>query len=159
MQLSGGKRGRPADSPLVKAEKAMDAAEDAWRDARMSFNEKAHHYKSIAWWEAESIVERAMAAAIKAGHKMDEKESQCWVCREAYVRVREDGAAERARVYERRVSEMVKSRVVARAAERTAVEVSIARYPWREEVLEMAEACPDITAGRRIQRLHAQGVL
>ena len=157
MPVTGKKRGRPADSPLVKADKALDAAESAWRDARMAFNKKAHVYKSIASWQAESIVERHKAAAIAAGEKMDQKEGECWKAREAYVQAREDEAVALAAESERRISEEMLRLLGAHMAARSAV--SLARYPWREEVLAMSEACEDPSDTQRIQWMHARGVL
>jgi len=53
------KRGRPADSPLVKVAKAMHRAEKRKKDAKRSMFKERVDFNKGAMWDAPSVAERA----------------------------------------------------------------------------------------------------
>ena len=156
----GKKRGRPADSPVVKAEKALEKAKEDWREAQVKCFKKTHEHEMIAWWEADSVVERSRHRAAAAVEKMCELERACWERSEAYTQARVDEAVECALVREHlaRGTDVVCA-LASSSARRPASDVSVARYPWREEVCAMSATCPDPSTPCRVQSLHARGIL
>ena len=144
---------------MVKAEKALEKAKEDCREAQVKRFKKTHEHEMIAWWEADSVVERSRHRAAAAVEKMCELERACWERSEAYTQARADEAVEsalrRADLSSKHVLESALSTLVTRAVSDTLV----ARYPWREEVRAMSAACPDPSTPCRVQSLHARGIL
>ena len=131
----GKKRGRPADSPVVKAEKALEKAKEDWREAQVKCFKKTHEHEMIAWWEADSVVERSRHRAAAAVENMCELERACWERSEAYTQARVDEAVECALgQLPMCLWRVIRVCALASSFYRPASDVSVARYPWREEV-------------------------
>ena len=105
--VPGKKRGRPADTPLQKAEKAMKKAEQLKKDAKRDLFKRRDEFKTGAMWDAPSVAQRVKESILKQADKVLELKMAYVTAREAYVQARVEDAVQKALKLERKEASVV----------------------------------------------------
>jgi hypothetical protein len=95
------KRGRPADTPLQKAEKAMKRAETLKKEAKSALFKERDEFKQGAMWDKPSEAQRVKQRILGHVDKVLSLQNAYEVAREAWVQARIDDAVQRALKLER----------------------------------------------------------
>ena len=164
-EASGKKRGRPAHTPLQKAEKAMEAAETAYWDEQATwtkqlFNLKFRSCQDIRW-QPDSVIARLEASMDKRDKKLSERLVAWEQSREAYVEARVGAAIDLAvrHVMAHRDAEIAMLRVrVSVLNEALARAKSVVEEFHSASVLKVEGLKRDLKQ-REIERLRLYGVL
>ena len=95
------KRGRPADTPLQKAEKAMKRAETLKKEAKSALFKERDEFKKGAMWDKPSEAQRVKQRILGHVDKVLDLQNAYEKAREAWVQARIDDAVQRALKLER----------------------------------------------------------
>ena len=115
-ELQAQKRGRPCDTPLQKAEKAMKKAETRKKDAKRDLFKERDEFKAGAMWDAPSVAQRVKERILKHADKVLDLQCEYEEAREAWVEARIEDAVARALTEERAWASAVHARYEERVA-------------------------------------------